>query len=351
MWINHAPFSSTSFEDLKVVLLNMRPSVRNVAMMSDVSRDESRGALSSRNYPKGKRLKKAEQPIGYRKRQRTVTPSVAILGEGDEDNEDDVDDESSNSESHTANDENQMSQDRLEDHHTPKIAADKPGFDAKLCERTRHPFPPQPSLLVSDFVSTPSLAQASKLAYQPPLGFEQTLRDGPTNMTEKLFHPSRLDGKELWHIMAPASVQICNVSAATLSEIREGDVIISQAGVDYELKPEGRLSVSLMVPHNGGSEYTASKNYRRLFTPHIPLIKSTTVSTEVARTCISKRVSHLSNSISSSGSHAASVDTIAKVKTTPRQPSGLRTRFWPAGFDSDLTEISPVHLELDKHRE
>lgn len=69
----------------------------------------------------------------------------------------------------------------------------------------------------------------------------------------RLFQPGNLDGKQLWHITAPASVPISSVTSVALESIKKGEAALTHNGAEYGFVNQGgeRKRSRLLVAGEG----------------------------------------------------------------------------------------------------
>jgi hypothetical protein len=93
-------------------------------------------------------------------------------------------------------------------------------------------------------------------AYVPPKGFNPVpLSDKTISKSTGLF--DNLDGKQVWHITAPAGVSLKDLSELAMDKAMKGDAILSYKGTDYgfaqtEKSEDGTREV--LLPRKNGME-------------------------------------------------------------------------------------------------
>lgn len=138
---------------------------------------------------------------------------------------------------------------------------------------------PLDSLQVTDYVfSQPRALQSPTVElrrvqpYVPPKGFAAI--PTPLNNSSqavKIFED--LEGKQIWHITAPASVSLNSMKEVTLDNVSKGDAVLSYEGIDYGFSALGKNETAareVLVPRQSGykaGQYIISPlNYQRLIT-------------------------------------------------------------------------------------
>ena len=93
-------------------------------------------------------------------------------------------------------------------------------------------------------------------AFQPPKGFESA--ETPSTLSAPLLQPLRplnLQGKQIWHIIAPANLPMSAVGEIALDKAKEGEPVTSHKGTTYGLKqidePENEYE-QVLIPNEGG---------------------------------------------------------------------------------------------------
>ncbi|KAG9192391.1 hypothetical protein G6011_11125 [Alternaria panax] len=193
------------------------------------------------------------------------------------------------------------------------------------------PLPPaQPQSHAVDFRPTQ--------AYAPPKGFNPVpLSDKTISKSSGLF--DNLEGKQVWHITAPAGVSLKDLSELAMDKATKGDAILSYKGTDYgfsqtENSEDGTREV--LLPRKNGME---------------------PVSTRISQTLRLRsvvRLPHLSKKQAdqNTGSEAAASITRSTIRAPRPQVIGLKMRFLPTGFSgSDAGIIGDSDSETEIPRE
>lgn len=101
------------------------------------------------------------------------------------------------------------------------------------------------------------------LIYNPPDGFTTIPKNnaGKQNVTEVL-SPSNLAGKQLWHIIAPASVPISEIKEVSLRDVQLGQPALTFNGHHYSFIQEqagDRGNTKVLIPDCENVMYRVGK--------------------------------------------------------------------------------------------
>jgi hypothetical protein len=102
--------------------------------------------------------------------------------------------------------------------------------------------------------------------FVPPRGFQPvSLNDNATSTATNIFN--NLQGKQVWHITAPAGVPLKDLKELAMAKVLDGDAVLSYKGADYgfsktELNEDGTREV--LVPQKNG--YKAGSSTVDIFT-------------------------------------------------------------------------------------
>ncbi|KAL2039416.1 hypothetical protein N7G274_007688 [Stereocaulon virgatum] len=159
--------------------------------------------------------------------------------------------------------------------------------------------------------------------YDPPSGFEaSSIAIHPSSKAAALFSPTNLEGKEIWHIMAPASVPISAIKEVPTQSVQSRTSIMFYKGADYCLVPETGAEApsnrALLLPSTQTNDYriSASKITKTL---HLQQLMNLPIQT-----------------ISSAKSPSQAGPAPELLRQAPRQqPEGLRMRYHPFGVSDD----------------
>ncbi|CAN9154510.1 unnamed protein product [Alternaria alternata] len=201
---------------------------------------------------------------------------------------------------------------------------------------TRKPAQTRPSLPVQS--QSHAVDFRPTQAYVPPKGFNPvTLNDKTISKSTGLF--DNLEGKQVWHITAPAGVSLKDLSEIAMDKAMKGDAILSHKGTDYgfsqtEKSEDGTREV--LLPRKNGME---------------------PVSTRISQTLRLRsvvRLPHLSTKQAdqNTGSEAAASITRSTIRAPRLQVTGLKMRFLPTGFSgNDAGIIGDSDDETEAPRE
>jgi hypothetical protein len=147
--------------------------------------------------------------------------------------------------------------------------------------------------------------------FKAPVDFVEVTDPSPSTVITDFLQSSNLAGKSLWYITAPEDVPIM-FNNVDISKLTSGQPILSNQGRDYSLVTDtiaSQSSIQLMIPSKEG--YT------------------------IAPSPISQ-VMRLQQVVRSR--HAHSLDSQPPAEARPSklkksQPSGLRMRYRPSGYD------------------
>lgn len=102
--------------------------------------------------------------------------------------------------------------------------------------------------------------------YQAPPGFEtRTIEDedDESPKASQLFGSANTKGKQIWYIIAPASVPIASIKKMTLRDVKQRKSVVTHLGNDYgfvqDVSRENE-STSIMLPSTADNGYRAGKN-------------------------------------------------------------------------------------------
>ncbi|KAJ4365757.1 hypothetical protein N0V83_008377 [Neocucurbitaria cava] len=158
--------------------------------------------------------------------------------------------------------------------------------------------------------------------YVPPRGFNPVpLNDKTTSKAASIF--DHLDGKQVWHITAPAGVSLKELKQLAMDKAMAGEAILNSNGADYgfskpEKSEEGMREV--LVPQRDGYRAASARTSHTL---HLHAVV---------------RLPELSSKQAdqNTGSEAAASITRSTIRTPRRQVKGLKMRFLPTGFGGDI---------------
>ena len=104
---------------------------------------------------------------------------------------------------------------------------------------------------------TTAPALQSRRAYAPPRGLRSLTTNPSSSRASKLFDPTNLAGKQIWHIIAPASVPVSNLKEVSTQKVTNGEAVLSYNGSDYGFVTLDKVSADtkqtkLLVPSKRG---------------------------------------------------------------------------------------------------
>ena len=167
---------------------------------------------------------------------------------------------------------------------------------------------------------TPPNAIAPR-AFKAPKGFERTtLSASDYADSSTVFLTENLTKKQVWHITAPASLNISKIKPFDIQDVRSGKPIFSKNGVDYGFLTGLHKTEKLLLPSGDSVQYTQS------VTP----ISGTYHLREMGRSQ-TKNVADGDNENSEMPFAARSP---VASKSPREQPVGLRMRYQPYGSSS-----------------
>lgn len=173
------------------------------------------------------------------------------------------------------------------------------------------------------------MAAAPPTPFQPPKGFEP-LKATSEPKASKILSNSKLSGKQIWYITAPANVPITSIKSVALRDVQKGKPVATVNGQNYRfMKDEGpeKDNITLLVPSRDGEQYVPSK--RNI-----------------------DQVLHLQQIVELPELMTKEKATVPAAKKFVRQqPKGLKMRFKPIGFGDEAPgtigtdEDSDVEME------
>jgi DNA-directed RNA polymerase I subunit RPA34.5 len=192
------------------------------------------------------------------------------------------------------------------------------GSEASSSSGTKRPAPTKAAALPRKKAKpTPPTAIAPK-AFKPPSGFKKTTfsstdyaADSTTFLTEDL------TGKQIWHITAPASVNIKDIKPFNIQDVRSGKPVFSKNGIDYGFLTGLHKTERLLLASEESVEYAPTK----------APVSGTYHLRELGR---SKVRSAVDANKENESIRFTAVSTVPSRK--PReQPTGIRMRYQPYG--------------------
>ncbi|KAF1825209.1 uncharacterized protein K489DRAFT_377759 [Dissoconium aciculare CBS 342.82] len=156
--------------------------------------------------------------------------------------------------------------------------------------------------------------------YHPPAGYSLVESATVSSETSTLLSGSALEGKQIWHIIAPSNVPLSNLKSLSLSAINSTTPVLTHNNISYILRPNhaATSNSSVLVPHNSTYEFASAK-----------VMSTLQLQAQIDLPNLSKRQADLNT-----GSSAAANIAQAPLSAIRPQPKGLRMRFRPPGFGS-----------------
>ena len=167
-------------------------------------------------------------------------------------------------------------------------------------------------------------------AFKPPNGFEKTKRPATDYAHDSTaFLSEDLARKQIWHITAPASVNIGEIQSFNIQDVRSGKPVFSKNGVDYGFLTGLHKNERLLLATTEDVEYT----------PAGAPVSGTYHLREISK---SQPKNNAGADKEISGISFAANSTIPP--NAPRQqPPGLRMRYQPYGsVQAPKSRISPT---------
>ncbi|EUC49718.1 hypothetical protein COCMIDRAFT_83772 [Bipolaris oryzae ATCC 44560] len=202
---------------------------------------------------------------------------------------------------------------------------------------TRNPAPAQPQ--------TQAPTQSHAVEFQPTRAFVPPKGFNPVPLNDKTISRSstglfeNLQGKQVWHITAPAGVSLKDLKELAMEKVKGGEVVLSHKGNDF--------GFSQMNKSEAGT--------RQVFMPGKDGMKPVPV--PITQSLRLRRIMQLPKLSSlqadqNTGSEAAASITRSTIRAPRPQVKGLKMRFLPTGFTgNDAGTIGDSDDELEPARE
>ena len=257
----------------------------DVPVPSDDSSDSSSEEEEQKKAKKSSKSSKKEAP-----------KANGVKRKSDESSSEDSDEELPDApESKKARTESESSEEESEDEaEADKMEVDKPA--------------PLPAGMVSSVTAKP---------FDAPLGYTSL----DTSARTALSH-AQLEGKQVWHITAPADLSISALTEVALDSIQSGKPILSHKGVDYVMSEDkgaqsGNATLVLLPEKDG----------------YKPISQPVSKTFHLRQHVVLPNFSEKQTSDVTGGTDAADVAKPAVYAVRP-QPKGMRMRYKPPGFGS-----------------
>ncbi|KAL5121190.1 hypothetical protein ACEQ8H_001042 [Pleosporales sp. CAS-2024a] len=177
---------------------------------------------------------------------------------------------------------------------------------------------PQPATAQSSRTQPHAVEFHPAQTFVPPKGFSAvSSTDKTTSKATHIF--GQLQGKQIWHITAPAAMSLTGVREITMDRALKGGAVLQHKGIDYsfsapDFHDEGTCAV--MVPAKGGYKAVSAPIAQTLrLQAAIQLPKLSSLQADQA-----------------TGSEAAASITRSTIRAPRPQLRGLKMRFMPTGF-------------------
>jgi hypothetical protein len=214
----------------------------------------------------------------------------------------------------TANEEDDATEDEASEEESESESYSAPSRTTKRPNPPAQATPPPPRKRSKP---TQPTAIAPK-PFKPPHGFEKitlSASDYAAHSTE--FLTGDLSRKQIWHITAPASVNIRDIKPFHIQDVRSGKPIFSKNGVDFGFLAGLHKTEKLLLPDGESVEYAQAK----------APISGTYHLREIGRSKTKRDAD--GDQENSNVSFAAS--SLVPPKAPREQPVGLRMRYQPYG--------------------
>ena len=192
------------------------------------------------------------------------------------------------------------------------------------------------SLIVTRQPSAVTVLPVPAKAFKPPLGFHtiDISSSQPSYISD--FSQQNLNGKELWHLTAPASIPISAIKDVALSTVQNGGPVLSHKEVDYgfmEDHQSEQRSKKLLLPGRkeqgyklDGSKISKTLHLRQIVNLNGPAHSS--------------RTNHDRNQATLTAQAPA-------TKPVRQQPRGLKVRYTPFGGPNRESDDEDWHQLSD----
>ena len=187
--------------------------------------------------------------------------------------------------------------------------------------------------------SNPSIRIPSQ-PFEPPIGFEKyNFEQSNMSATSDTF--SNLGQKQIWHISAPANLNIGSIKQLDVEAALKGEPILSVNGIDYSMQPASDRKEKILLPDETTGKYRAFKS---------KIEQSFRLLETNATACILLGDDHGSSARGTEDALSTYTAQSAGQQRPPRQqPSGLKMRYMPFGvYDSPS---KPDSLEKGTERQ
>ena len=179
-------------------------------------------------------------------------------------------------------------------------------------------------------------AERPRSDFQPPSGFQAVESSPAPSEAAKLFSPSYLEGKEVWHITAPLQAPIDLIKEIAHGELNEGSLILTHDGREYVASPRSEENIEseqILIPKSTANEYIG-------------------LTTPIRKTLnIRQRLVLPTHFTYQSASQRASIDvSLEQDRQQNTQPDNLKMRFRPFGASSSDSDSEEAGSSLPQFR-
>lgn len=108
------------------------------------------------------------------------------------------------------------------------------------------------------FANFPSTARIPAKPFVAPAGFESLDEDAAARQNEVSDTLSDLTDKQIWHISAPASLDLSNIEQLDIAAVLRGAPVLTSNGIKYGMQPVTER-VDLLVPKGDSNVYKSAK--------------------------------------------------------------------------------------------
>lgn len=137
-----------------------------------------------------------------------------------------------------------------------------------------------------------------------------------------------LDGKQVWHISAPASVDLTLIKDLDIGAALRGESILTASGIDYGMQPSSDQAEVLLLPSGNPVSYNQKTTVNQAFRLR-----------QVTNDSTNSPSNPPSESSTTEGLHFTA-QVPGKKKQPRQQPSSLKYRYAPLGVDKAIPETT-----------
>ena len=107
--------------------------------------------------------------------------------------------------------------------------------------------------------NTTSSIQIAAKSFNAPRGYEPLILSASGFASESTSLLQNLQGKQIWHISAPDTVNINAIKELDIQAALSGQAILSKGGIDYNMQPSFAPNDVLLLPQGSDSTYEQSE--------------------------------------------------------------------------------------------